>query len=344
MSIRNDLQEKICYLTVFFLLGACSGHNQIVSDIEAYSDRLQSFTEISLSEPTKSIQSQAAQLAVPKKSELRIDIPQVSINLREFYAFNDCSLNQLVAQRNTTLGKMQLPSSRYAYEMSLISELATCKQNLLAGGEDNNELVSKLQMWSDTKHQHLPAAYSNLLTQSDEVYAHLFRATDYLSGSGEDNLVSVKQAFMFLLNAKTIAPLDLASLEYHLQQLDMNPLMARKWKTQKYLTEQLDHISILLTEFNENKTCQTSEEEEQIKIMRNIFTKFFAETIQPLASELNKYHYQLSPMLEQIMSSPDIPTLFVDYIAYHEQTSYQSYTKSMRNHISIWQDIFAKCS
>lgn len=343
--LRKVLQKTICASVALLILGACSGgHNKIVKDIEAYAERLQSFTEITLPNHTETEQNQPTKQIAPKKSELRIDIPELSINLREFYALNGCSLNQLVAQRNTALGKMQLPSTRYAYELALLSELERCKQKLELDTVESDELVAKLEMWLATKHQHLPAAYSNLLTQSDEVYAHFFRANDYLSGGSEDNFTSVKQAFKFLLDAKNNEPIDLTSLEYHLQQLDLNPLMARKWKTQTYLSEQLDRISVLLTEFYKTNTCKTVDEEEQIKIMRNIFTKFFAETIQPLASELNKYHYQLSPLLEQITSSPDIPSPFVDYIVYHERNAYDEYALSMRSHINIWQDIFARCS
>lgn len=339
---KNMLRGFYMMLSATFI-AACSGHKQIESDIQTYTDRLESFTEIPLPESEITSISALESFQAPKKSALRIDIPELSINLREFYAFSDCALNQVIAQRNTSLGKMQLPAARYAYETNLLQEFDRCITILKQDLEENQNLVSKLGEWSSTKQTHLPLAYANLITQSDEIYAHFFRANDFISGNEDDNFPIIKQAFRFLVKANENIAVDIGELEYHLQQLNISPLMARKWRTQAFLTNELDRASVLLNTYYETNTCASKKQEEDIMIMRNIFTKLFADNIQPVAAELNKYHYQLSPLIETLIKQQSLPDSFVEYVNFQQTTAYNNYAESMRQHIKIWQNIFARC-
>ena len=121
------------------------------------------------------------------------------------------------------------------------------------------------------------------------------------------------------------------------------PLLAKQWRTQLLLAQELDNISLLLSEYLKNNTCSTLKEEQSIEIMQNIFRIFFAERIQPVAGQLNRYHYGLSDLVEEIANTEQIPEAFSQYLRNHNSTNYDKYTQSMQSHISIWQQIFARC-
>jgi hypothetical protein len=330
------------------LLSACSGHNQIERDIKAYAERLQSFTNIDIEKPSTVID-----LNAPNKIILAADIAQVSINLREFYAFKQCSLNQMIAQRNTALGKMQLPSSRFIYEHALVQEFSRCKSLItkeLESIEDESRkddllrLVAKLSEWQNLKQQQLPLVWSNFVTQSNEIFLSVALSQDFISAAPSDNFQATRQAWQFIANSYEAKQLDSSELEDHLRELENTRLLAKIWRTQQYISMQLDAISPLLTTYLANNTCSTSKQEKDIEIMRNIFTLFFADKIQSLAAELNRYHYQLEPLLQTVIASNHLPDIYSEYINGHLINGHDEYKRSMKNHIALWQEIFARCN
>jgi hypothetical protein len=324
-------------LLLLFLLAACSEHRQIANDIDDYSNRLQSYTGITIA-PMAS----RYDLSPPNKLSLKQDIAPLNINLRELYSLSACSVSQLVAERNTSLGKVQLPSTRYAYEGALLVELKACA-HYLKNTPNSEKLRNKLKQWMLLKETQLPLVWANLFTQSSETYSHLSSGSDFISGSSSDNFQATKQALRYLVKSKTNNPVDVSALELHLQQLGNSPLLARMWRTQLLLTQELNNISTLLISYLASNSCSTLKEKESIAIMRNIFRIFFAERIQAIGAELNKYHYQLSPLLEEISNVQSIPEPLSAYVTKHDKTGYKAYTEAMHSHIKLWQQIFARC-
>jgi hypothetical protein len=336
-KVSQHMLVKTIALSSLMLLASCSDHKKIANDLSDYNARLQSYTGISIA-PTPNINN----LEAPDKQLLKIDIERISINLRELYAFNGCSLNQLVAQRNTALGKMQLPSSRFAYESKLIDELLACQQNL-KDDDEKSELREKLATWTTLKQQQLPLAWANLMTQSSETVMHFSGGSGYISGTSGDNFQATKLALAFLLKSQTRYPIDASALELHLQQLGNAPLLAKQWRTQILLKQELDNISSLLIGYLEKNTCSTIKEEKSIAIMQNIFRIFFAERIQPVAGQLNRYHYQLSPLVKQLAESSQMPQAYSEYLVQHNTINFNAYAEAMQSHIKIWQQIFGRC-
>lgn len=337
-----QIKRIVLLVTLVCGLSACSKHQQISNDIDAYTERLSAFTGISVSKPQIN-----ASLMAPKKSELQKPVEQVSINLREFYAFKQCALNQLIAERNTALGKMQQPSSRYIYERELINELAACRRVLEASEQNEDEksqLIAKLSEWQELKERALPAVWANFISQSDEIYSSMTQAQDFIAAAPSDNFQATRQAWQFLATSFESQTLNSTALENHLKELENARLLARMWRTQSYISAQLDAVSPLLEEYLTQNQCSDRKQEDDIKIMTNIFSIFFADKIQALAAELNKYHYQLSPLLEQLVSTSFLPKALSDYIQLQIGTNHEQYKQSMQRHIKLWQEIFARCA
>lgn len=331
---------KLNFILIFLLLCvACSKHDQIEKDITAYKKRLQSFTGLSIDE-----QANKYDLSAPKKKSMQTEIEATFIALREFYAFKNCELNTLVAQRNTALGKTQLPSTRFVYEKTLIKQLSLCKEELIGNQtKPQEQLIQKLDLWLAIKQAQLPLVWSNMLTQSEESYLHLSQSRGFISGTGADNLFETRQAWRYLASALN-EDIDSEILEQHLFNLEQSRLMAKIWQTQQLIIRELPLIDKLLSDFINQNTCQTLRQKEDIKIMQNIFTLFFAQKIQQVGGELNRYHYQLQPILHGIANHPNIAASLQSYLQFHLTQEHERYRKSMQNHISLWQEIFALCS
>lgn len=333
------LLNKLIITALLCCVAGCSKHMQIERDLSAYQDRLETFTKIDVDNS----QVIDTSLRMPSKAELDIPIAEISIKLREFYAFNDCHLSTLIAQRNTALGKMQLPSNRFSYEKSLIAEFDECAKLLSINAPDSQSLLANLQMYKQQKQEQLPFVWSNFITQSSEIYLHLSTAKGFISGLPDDNFQSTKQALRYVISSLKHPNVDSAALEEHLQTLEYTRLLARMWRTQLLLKQFLDKNSLILEQYVIKNTCKTTQQAQDIAIMRNIFTLFFAEKIQALAAELNKYHYQLNPLLTSVVQDTNLPTAFKEYIHQHININHANYAQSMQRHIKLWQQIFAVC-
>ncbi len=333
---RQIMLLKVCVLPgILFLLAACSKNSAIENTLVEMNERLVSYTEIE-----NSLALNLAELEPPARSALRLDIENVSINLREFYALNQCNLAKLIAERNTALGKTQLPSIRFAYEHRLLDELYTCERQL----DDAHRMKAKLGEWLVTKQKNLPRVYANLITQSKETNIAFTLPSGYISGTESDNFLETKMAIDALTTSPESYGFDVKNLEHHLRVLEKARLIANMWNTQNLLIEALPQITSVLKAYQLKNNCATASQREELRVMQNIYKIFFAEKVQPIVSQLNKYHYQISPSLIELAQMPALPENFVDYIKRHNVEQHQQYRTVLSDHISEWQKVFNMCT
>lgn len=330
----NHLKGVFAIFTMSIIVSACNENQQIRHDLEALHERLIDFTDISAPALDATVQ-----LDAPRKSSLRLTTTDIQINLREFYALKACPLSKTIAERNTSLGKTQLPSIRYAYEKSLISALQNCMDIL----PDDNQMKLKLNNWLTQKKQALPIVWANMITQSNETYNAFAISADFISGTNSDQFHASRLALNYIVNSN-----ETTTLESHLKTLQESRLFARMWRTQWLISQYLTQMSPLLTTYLEQNTCNTKQEKESVKIMRNIFRLFFAEKIQPVTSELNNYHYQLSPLFaelsHQLSNIDDKTVAFARFIKNQYELGHTEYKASIQQYVQLWQRVFIHCT
>jgi hypothetical protein len=327
--------KYLCLLSITFLfITGCSKHNQIKSDLQAVSDRLESFTELTIVKNSDNIA-----LNAPAKTSMEYPIEDMRIKLRDFYAVDDCPLGQFIAERNTALGKMQLPSTRFAYEHRLLRVLEGCMAQL----EQDHPMQAQMKEWLDKKTTNLPLVWANMMSQSQETFLAFTTASDFISGESSDGLQVTKLALNYLLQAMDTEYIDSQELELHLKGLLDSRLPARMWRTQELIAQQLPPISDLLARYIERTKCTNAQQEQEVTIMRNIFSKMFADKVQPLASQLNHYQYQLNPAFEALVEHPNIPPSFSSYVQSQYIDSAQLYKTAMQENIELWQQVFKLC-
>lgn len=330
-------------LILCFLLSACSRQDQIKSDLQAMSERLESFTGLKIEAHEENYR-----LIAPEKHTLEQSIMPMQIAFREFYAIDDCPLGKFIAERNTALGKTQLPSTRFIYEKGLLTTLEACKQQLSTNSLTQQQvapMLEKLEQWITQKQSNLPMVWANMLTQSDESYLAFTTAGDFISGESEDGLQATKLALNYLTASLESDVIDAKTLELHLRDLQTSRLPARMWRTQELFEQSLPPISDMLRRYiaTNKENCGLAKQKEELKIMRNIFTLFFAERIQALASQLNHYQYQLNDSFVALSTHQNLPLEWQRYIKSQYVDSAQQYKAEMKTHIELWQDIFKLC-
>lgn len=326
---------KIALLTCMlcFLL-SCSPRSAIEDTLNDMHERLVSFTGIN-----NTLEITTTQLSAPSKQQFKLNIEEVLINLREFYALDECQLTKLVAERNTALGKTQLPSVRFAYEKALLTALQECVDQV----GPSHRMHDKLTEWLMIKQHNLPLAYANFITQSDESYKAITLPSGFITGDHKDSFAESALAINALVKAPDALVVDLNALENHLKLIGNTRLIANMWSTQSLFIDALPQITSLLKTYQQLNTCDTRAQRDEIKIMQNIFKLFFADKVQPLASQLNKYQYRIGPLLNKLIDMPHFPANYVAYVSMHNNEQHERYRQVMSEHIKEWQNIFRLC-
>lgn len=317
---------------LFHLCMACVGCGQptLADNLALYNSRLASVLDM----PAIAI-SVVEPLHYPPLRQLKSHIPASSIAMGDFYALQDCAANLLIAQRNTPLGRTQLPSRRYIYEAKLINALQSCKQTAVT-----NARVSRLLT---TKISYLPLVWADLVQTSDEIRTAFASNSAFLTAQQNEALRATHNAMSYLLALQNTTTADVATLEKHLQQLASYKLPAKVRRSQRLLTQVLNRTTLRLARQELNSQCPAGHSSQQIQYLKNVFQLFFIEKIQPLAGQLNHIQYQLLPVYQEFARSPYLKQAFKTLLE-HNQLEFTAYQEAMSQHIKFWQQLLSHCN
>jgi hypothetical protein len=333
---NKRLTRLIFFVTATLCLQACQPKQSLPTALENYSDRI--YKVLLLENKDININST---LNFPLKTSLIVEIPDLNIKMRAFYAIENCAIKQLIAERNTALGKTQLPSVRLKYEWDLINELKNCSQQDI--NIKNKPLLDKMDTWLSQKEAAFPLNWANMITQSDEFYLSLSASAGFIEGNEEDNFTQSLFDLKNLISIKQNPQQQLLTMESSLQSVNNHRLYARLWRSQQLLAAYLNIMTDDISQWSNTFTCKTRKEKEKLAIIRNVFTLFFIQEIQPIASQINHYHYILKPELVNISEDPELPQAFRVVISNYTNNEFTEYQESMLKHVKLWQEIFKKC-
>ncbi|MDM7861118.1 DUF3080 family protein [Alteromonas sp. ASW11-36] len=327
---------NVVALLLVLLASGCSRHQELPDALYEYHQRLARVLDVDALEVS---------FVYDKRFNNRQSMYQepdtISINVREFFNLPDCSLSTIIAERNTALGKAHLPSQRFVYEVELLQGLQACI-DVTRQGEVKDKLISLHRL----KSNHLPINYSNLLATSDEVFLSLTQSPGFISGDASDGFHESISAWQYLrdIRATENSEIDSTELENHLKTLEQTRLLARQWRSQQILIQWLTASNVWLSSLLNDWQCDSLQQQQKATTLRNVFSLFFADKIQPIASQLNHYHYQLLPIIQSLIDDPVITASWREAARQHLTAEHEEYRAAMMAHIKIWQTLFAQCN
>jgi hypothetical protein len=319
---------------VIFLSVGCDSSHLLEKHLQKYQDRMANVLDVE--DPNKLTISLPP---YPPLKDLKHNIPATTIKLFEFYNLKHCELYSLVAERNTSLGSLQLPSTRYIYERRLISALQQCLIDTT-----DPKLREKLESWQQTKTEQLPMVWANLIQLSSELKQGLSANFALVVGKQQDGLIETKEALHYLININQNKHINSAELERHLKRIMNNPLPAKLWLSQLTVSEYLNRTTDWLVQHSNDLQCTGTKSEKKMEYLNNVFQQIFIEKIQPIASQINHYQYQLSPIFEKITVHPNLSPNFKKYMNNLNQQGFENYQHAMQQHIDFWQTLFKQCN
>ena len=348
---------------MFALLG-CFGGSTVKQSIDDYAARLSRVLDTPLPDSfNDKITTPLPKLA--DSATLKHAIEGVNINLREFYALQDCELGTVVAERNTSLGKSQLPSQRLVYESKLLNVLNSCEAALTKENKSNQRnaaLAATIASWREQKTQDYSKTWANLVQGSQELRLALNTPERLFSvENNKDALSSVNALYyinslsnkeLLLSDTETEATnennseriIESSELEQQLKIIRSARLPATLWHTQQTLTQNLSLLTNMLETELDAVSCPEGRASDKAKILRNVFYLFFIEEIQPVGSLVNQYHYKLAPLWEDWLAQPSLHEEFKRYIRQQSQDGFNQYSSGGKADVNLWQGFLGRCN
>ncbi len=372
-QLRNACRAGVISVAMFALLG-CFGGSTVKQSIDDYAARLSRVLDTPLPDSfNDKITTPLPKLA--DSATLKHAIEGVNINLREFYALQDCELGTVVAERNTSLGKSQLPSQRLVYESKLLNVLNSCEAALTKENESNQRnaaLAATIASWREQKTQDYSKTWANLVQGSQELRLALNTPERLFSVENNKDALSSVNALYYInsLSNKELLLSDMYSsntassdteteatnennsesiiesseLEQQLKIIRSARLPATLWHTQQTLTQNLSLLTDMLETELDAVSCPEGRASDKAKILRNVFYLFFIEEIQPVGSLVNQYHYKLAPLWEDWLAQPSLHEEFKRYIRQQSQDGFNQYSSAMKAHVNLWQGFLGRCN
>ena len=372
-QLRNACRAGVISVAMFALLG-CFGGSTVKQSIDNYAARLSRVLDTPLPDSfNDKITTPLPKLA--DSATLKHTIEGVSINLREFYALQDCELGTVVAERNTSLGKSQLPSQRLVYESKLLNVLNSCEAALTKENESNQRnaaLAATIASWREQKIQDYSKTWANLVQGSQELRLALNTPERLFSVENNKDALSSVNALYYInnLSNKEVLLSDMyfsntassdteteatnennsesiiesSELEQQLKIIRSARLPATLWHTQQTLTQNLSLLTNMLETELDAVSCPEGRASDKAKILRNVFYLFFIEEIQPVGSLVNQYHYKLAPLWEDWLAQPSLHEEFKRYIRQQSQDGFNQYSSAMKAHVNLWQGFLGRCN
>jgi hypothetical protein len=333
---KTTVLRLFVFISMMSLLQSCQRHQALPNALENYSERMYKVLDIE-----KTDISTFATLEFPDKQAFAINIPKVNIKMREFYAIENCALKQLIAERNTALGKIQLPSVRLNYEWILIDHLQKCINS--NSTQNNDALVEKMQNWLSQKQAIFPLVWANMMTQSNEFYLGISASSGFIDGDENDNFTEGLFDLKNLVAVRDDPAANIAAMEASLQSIQKHRVYVRLWRSQLLLRNYLNQMTTDISYWASSFTCETNKDKETLAIIRNVFTMFFIQNVQAIGAQINHYHYALKPEFLKLINDDNLPNSFTLTINKYNQSEFDKYQEAMLTHIKMWQAIFEKC-
>lgn len=246
-SIRDILRRIGVASTLAMILAGCGGDNASDTLLRDYQRALAE--RLDLPPPAHATPRNIG--AFPALRERRVSIPDTREGMLDIHALRECHITTLIAERNSTLGRVAPASQRWQYELELWRRLESCLSGEVAERLATNDLA-RLERLTVTKREQLPRATWNGLFESKEWAQSFSRVSSALAPEAVTP-PGEQLAALGYLHELSRAPFeadrplpDPAALEEHLQALNERPYTAELLRTLLLAEQRLSEANALL--------------------------------------------------------------------------------------------------
>ncbi|NAZ46205.1 DUF3080 family protein [Vibrio toranzoniae] len=316
-------RSTLVLLTV--VLGGCFGEGpgDLFDDYQTKVARVQDADEIKENWEFESL---------PRKRELLLDVPSLSIGLIDSYQLRQCGLFNLIAERNSVLGKVADEFRNYDYQVALLEGVGQC----LANNELDPEIVELLKEIEQQKLAQFPLHQWNLIYASDAMQSQM-RGSQWLHADIGDQVRQTSDALEHINQALNTSLVSGKTIEVQ-EVLEKSSTLGDLYYSLARASVELDTITKQLTTFDANIICGKQRDTTKFRYLNNVFEQQYIGKVQPYMAQLDGYYQQLASQLAIFDAQPELHSYYFPI-----QDTHQAFRASTRRHVDYWQQLFKRC-
>ncbi|WP_415891896.1 DUF3080 family protein [Neptuniibacter sp. PT8_73] len=303
-----------------------------------------------------------ARIQFPLKRDRILKTTEIREGLLDVLKLKRCDLLPLIAERNSSLGKVAKPSTKLQYELNFYYLLTQCRESLRNASAIDTELLKRVNEIHRVKRDNLPAELWNGIFTAPEMEANFSRSQTALPLVDNSSTQQSIEALRTLVNL-TANNLDQFGLtkpnEDRLNQafkvLHSNRSGPAIISSLEVLTYHLDQAANLLGKRNSPNTplCRNQSPNKTARILENVFYKFYIGEVLPYLAQTDRYASQWLDLNQQLLQnyttlSISIPQSMETYSTTILSKSapngiWLSYQRARDKHTEAWQKTLKNC-
>ncbi len=251
----------------------------------------------------------------PRHRERQLPVPEVRARLLDLTDFNTCNLTQLIAERNSILGRYWPASRRIDYELRFAHRLQRCRRWLHTQAEADLALRDQMDAIARGKAGTLPAVFWQLSFDSPEFERHFSLATPWLP-PGEAPPMEALRALEQLAEQLDAPPdgWDLTQLEPQLQALALSGYGGAWVHAMQGLATTLDTVAERLMAVDRQRLCPQQRPTPAARILETVFYRYYAGWVQPYLAQLHRDGTRWQQSMNRLLAAaPRPPPAFRAY-------------------------------
>ena len=295
----------------------------------------------------------------PSKRQRLVPTEELREGLWDVLDFRQCDMLSLISERNSSLGKVMLPSQKMRYELRFIVALQSCRKILDAIEEpDDTQLAfqTRLESIYQTKFGNLPAEIWNGIYGSDEVSQHFKIGKPPLPLDMQGDSQSI-YAMQQLAELATLGQSDsitlprwLDDVEIPYETLHRSEFGANLLTSLVMMTQTLDRTAQAIeARLKAKPFCFPGHKPPRATVLYNVFQKFYAGKVQPYMAVIqrqgNPWFMLQDELMKQLPVTEDMQVYRQQVLGMDVDGSvWGQWIKARERHTKAWQAILGQCN
>lgn len=315
------------------MLSACSPAPEGLSHLHDYQQRVAN----TLNQPAVNYQP-VPRIQPPSARDLRLLIERLEISLLDAMRLDACAAGPLIAERNSSLGRLQQGVLRYFYDRQLTEALQLCAKQL---HNENPELAKRVQQQAEAKRKLMPQLRTQAITQDYAIRNIISMADRPLAKPDSNTLAPLFSAMNTLLQVlDDQAPLPTErELIAALERLDKDAYIGQLWRALHDNHAYLKQLEPLVSNLSQNAGCLSAGVPKRAQVLRQVFIARFSG---PVQRHLNALTYQ-AQQLEPYIYALNTPLALWQSHLRHIVALDDQVKTATRTHVQYWQQFFSDC-
>ncbi len=279
----------------------------------------------------------------PQARELRTFIEPLNLSFLDTLRLDQCPLGQLLAHRNSSLGRLTSGLRRYHQDRLIAQALVECAKLV-----EDSALQQRLAEAAVAKQNQLPLLAAQAIAE-EKALQQSFRfgpaGLTELDASKFSPYLSALQTINRLLNPESPQLPSEQELEQALQQLEQGDYLQSLWRTLHDQDHYLIALTPLVAHLPKQGGCLSAGTPTRARVLRNVFIQYFSGPVQQQISQATREAQHVEPYFNALIDALQVHPNYQPLIAHYQslQALPTSLTRNTREHVRYWQKFFEAC-